>query len=140
MKKIAYISAAFALIFSMACATNNENSDSQDEVMTEGTDEAMEEMNNEEENNEREISVQELPESVASAVRSSYEDYTISEVEEITAPDGVITYEIELKKDGEEMDVIYGADGRFMGIEEEDDDDNGDNGEMDDDEDEDKDE
>ena len=126
MKKIAYISTALALVFTMACGGNNENSESEEEVMMEETDAVMDEMADEIEvddgENEREITIQELPEAITTALGSTYEDYTIDEVEEITAEDGVITYEIELKKGEEEMDVIYSADGQFLGIEEDDDD------------------
>jgi hypothetical protein len=125
MKKIAYMGTALALIFTMACG-NNGDSQSQEEGMTDGTDQAMEEMDSEEDENERNITVQELPESVQSAINSVYENFTIKEVEEITAEDGVITYEVELKHEDKEIEVVYDAEGKILSIEEEEDDDDDD--------------
>lgn len=70
---------------------------------------------------EKEIALKDAPKAVQKAVQDDYPDAKIKEVDEITTQDGTVYYEIELVFEGEKLEVMYEADGQFIGSESDDD-------------------
>lgn len=63
---------------------------------------------------ERDISEDDLPEAVRSAISTNFEGYKVDSVK-ITEEDGNTTYEVELEKGWtEEKDVVFDADGNVI--------------------------
>lgn len=63
---------------------------------------------------ERDISEDDLPEAVRSAIATNYEGYKVDSVK-MTKEDGTTTYEVELEKGWtEEKDVVFDADGNVL--------------------------
>ena len=103
-------------------------------VGLEDDDEDNDEDNDEGEQNEREIDISELPEGVVNSIANLYPGSTILEADEITAADGSFRYEIEIQVGSEIIDLMFAADGTYMGVEDDggyydDEDDNGDDDE-----------
>ena len=69
------------------------------------------------EQNEREIDISELPEGVVNSIANLYPGSTILEADEITAADGSFRYEIEIQVGSENIDLMFAADGTYMGLE-----------------------
>ncbi len=63
---------------------------------------------------EVEIKVSELPKSVSDYVTKNYPDHKLSEASKITDAEGKISYEAEVKKGKEEMDLIFDSNGAFV--------------------------
>lgn len=63
---------------------------------------------------EHEIKVSELPKAVSDYVTKNYAGSKIEEASKITTPDGVVTYEAEVKKGKEEMDLMFDSTGAFI--------------------------
>jgi hypothetical protein len=63
---------------------------------------------------EQEIKTTELPKTVSDYVTKNYAGYTISEAAKITDAAGAISYEAEVKKGKEEMDLIFDSNGNFL--------------------------
>lgn len=72
---------------------------------------------------ETEIKSNELPANVASYVSQNYPDYKIKEAAKIISANGTITYEAEVSKGRESMDLLFDNSGNFMKRENEVDDD-----------------
>lgn len=83
--------------------------------------------------NEREINLNELPQSILHAITSQYPDAELLEADEITHADGRITYDVEIRYNRKVIEPMYNADGTFLGEEEDDDDEDEDEDEDDDD-------
>ncbi|MES2678631.1 MAG: PepSY-like domain-containing protein [Bacteroidota bacterium] len=66
---------------------------------------------------EHEISVNALPKMVLDIIHKDYPGYKISEVSQITLPSGAQTFETEVKKDNEKLDLIFDSNGNFLGKE-----------------------
>jgi len=63
---------------------------------------------------EKEISDSDLPQPIQSAITSSYDGYTIDEIDMIEENGGA-TYEVELEKSGDDdKKVIFDADGKVL--------------------------
>ena len=125
MKILSQLTALLLLLFTIACGGAAPETDEEtmvDEAM-EAVDEAMDEVDDDEDGNEREITLDELPQVIKDAIAKQYAGASIDEAEEVTAEDGVITYEVELKTADGEIEVMYAADGQFLGLEEDNDDD-----------------
>ena len=78
---------------------------------------------------EKEISPNELPQSIKDDIMVRYPGAELLEADEITKEDGSVTYDVEIKSNGVITELMYGADGNFLGIESDD----GDTDEKDDD-------
>jgi uncharacterized lipoprotein NlpE involved in copper resistance len=63
---------------------------------------------------EQEIKTSELPKTAGDYVAKNYAGHKISEAAKITSADGKITYEAEVKKGKEEMDLIFDESGTFL--------------------------
>jgi hypothetical protein len=63
---------------------------------------------------EKEIKFDELPAAVAPFIKKTYPAYKLNEASKITAADNQITYEAEVKKGKEEMDLLFDANGNFI--------------------------
>ncbi|MCF8303357.1 MAG: PepSY-like domain-containing protein [Bacteroidales bacterium] len=68
--------------------------------------------------NEREIDPNELPQVIKSDIQNRYPDAKMLEADEITHPDGAITYDVEIKHNNQIIELMYDARGEFLGIEE----------------------
>jgi hypothetical protein len=77
---------------------------------------------------ERDVTLDELPEAVKTAILGEAGTHKIRELEEVTGPDGVV-YEAEWLVDGEEVEIAVAPDGTIL---QSGDDQNGDDGEDDD--------
>lgn len=74
----------------------------------------------EDDENEREISPSELPQIIKSAIASKYAGAEMVEADEVTQANGQITYDVELKLNGEIKEVMFDAKGEFLGVESDD--------------------
>jgi hypothetical protein len=63
---------------------------------------------------EVEIKTSELPKSVAEYVAKNYAGYKISEAAKITDAAGTVSYEAEVEKGKEELDLIFDSNGGFL--------------------------
>jgi hypothetical protein len=63
---------------------------------------------------ETEMKVSELPKSISDYFAKNYPTYKISEAARIVDPAGVISYEAEVEKGREEMDLIFDSNGGFL--------------------------
>ncbi len=63
---------------------------------------------------EQEIKVSELPKTVTDYVAKNYAGHKIAEAAKITDAAGKMTYEAEVKKDKEEMDLLFDDKGNFI--------------------------
>ncbi|MFN0274818.1 MAG: hypothetical protein ACKVPJ_03655 [Chitinophagales bacterium] len=77
---------------------------------------------NDDDENERSIKISELPDAVLSAINEDYPGAQLLEADEITHPDNSLTYDVEMKFEGAVIEVMYDAEGNFLGVEEDDDD------------------
>ncbi len=85
---------------------------------------------------EREISISELPQIIKDNIADRYIGAELLEADEITQSNKSITYDVEIKHESLVTEVMYKADGTFIGVEAVDQDDEGDDDEDGDDEDE----
>jgi hypothetical protein len=67
--------------------------------------------------NEREINPEELPQVIKDAIAQKYAGAELLEADEITQKDGSLTYDVEIKVNGEIIEVMYDVQGNFLGIE-----------------------
>jgi hypothetical protein len=88
-------------------------------------DEAKEE--DEEDENEREINLNDLPQVIKDAIVEAYPETELLEADEITRKDGGITYDVEIKLNGNITELMYDSQGDFLGFESDDDDDDDEN-------------
>jgi uncharacterized membrane protein YkoI len=72
--------------------------------------------------NEREISTDIIPQPVKDNIASQYPGAKLLEADEITIPDGSITYDVEIESNGNITELMYDAQGNFLGVETDDDD------------------
>lgn len=63
---------------------------------------------------ETEIATSALPKAVTDYVTKNYAGHKLSEASKITDAKGVVTYEAEVKKGKEEMDLIFDSNGAFV--------------------------
>lgn len=70
---------------------------------------------------ETEISIEELPTAVSESINTNYAGYSVEEAEKLDWADDTVQYEVELKKDNTELEVIFDANGIVL-CEEEDND------------------
>jgi hypothetical protein len=63
---------------------------------------------------ETEIATNALPKAIADYVTKNYVGYKFSEASKIVGATGTITYEAEIKKGKEEMDLLFDANGAFI--------------------------
>lgn len=66
---------------------------------------------------EKEISPSELPQSIKDDIMVRYPGAELLEADEITKEDGSVTYDVEIKSSGVITELMYDADGNFLGIE-----------------------
>lgn len=123
MKKLFSYSGVLFLFLFISCSgpESTDIEDESEESTLEVNAEESEEADDEE--NEREITSEELPQTVRDAIVKSYPGAEIQEAEEITGEDGSLTYEIEIKTTEGEMELMYSASGEFLGMEQEEKDD-----------------
>lgn len=122
MKKLSYFLSAIALIAFTSCgqsATETTDESSDQEVMESEASDEEEDMDEEIGYEERHISIDALPEAVLKAFNTGYAGVTVKEVEELTDAEGVISYEIEIEVDGQEIDLMYSANGDLTEVENE---------------------
>lgn len=89
--------------------------------------------------NEKDIKIDDLSQVIKDNIIASYPGAEIEEAEEVTNEDGTIIYEVEIKLEGKEIELMYDAEGKFIGAKDDDGDDDGDKNDDDDDDDDDKD-
>lgn len=65
---------------------------------------------------ETEIAVSALPAKAQEYLKAKYSEYAVKEAAKITDNKNVVTYEAEVKKKGESMDIIFDASGAFLKI------------------------
>jgi uncharacterized membrane protein YkoI len=104
-----------------------ENGDKEIELLfdSEGNfiEEEIENEEADEEVNEKEINISDLPQIIKDSIQNKYPGSEIIEADEITNTDGSITYDIEIKYNDDVIEVMYDSKGNFLGIESDDDDD-----------------
>ena len=72
--------------------------------------------------NEREIALSELPKAVTENIQVKFAGAELLEADEITQKDGKHTYDIEIKHSGIKKEVMYDAEGKYLGEETDDED------------------
>jgi len=127
-----FIKIAFLLIIIFAvqltivgCAKKAKEESAEQKTVTEETAPAMEE--------EKEISVADIPVAVMDAFKAGYPDMEITEAE-LNVINGITCYEIEFMVDSVETDVMFSADGTVMPMDQEDEEDEDEEGEDEDEE------
>ncbi|MCB9019748.1 MAG: hypothetical protein H6546_05410 [Chitinophagales bacterium] len=110
--KVLYVILAAASL--TACSSN------QDPVKQ--AQQAIRQANDDDEENEQEIDPMTLPGVILSDVASRFSGAEIQEADQITHEDGSVTYDVEFMLGGEEMEVMYQADGTYLGPEADDED------------------
>lgn len=63
---------------------------------------------------ETEVSMKQIPAAAVAYVEKNYAGSKISETAKIVNDKNVVTYEIEVKKDGKKQDVLFDADGKLL--------------------------
>lgn len=91
-------------------------------IKAEGEEDEEEEEEDEDEN-EKEIDPSELPEVIKASIEAQYPGAELVEADEVTQEDGSLTYDVEIKFEDKITEVMYDAQGTFLGIEADDDDD-----------------
>lgn len=76
----------------------------------------------EEEENERQIKISELPAAVKSGIEDKFPGAALKEADEITKTDGSLTYDVEIKYNNDKREVMFDARGTYLGTEADDDD------------------
>jgi len=66
---------------------------------------------------ENSIKEKELPQAIREVVEKQYGDYKIVELERVDSAKKGVFYDVEIKKDGEKMDVEFNERGEIIGIE-----------------------
>jgi len=74
-----------------------------------------------EEENEIEIDLSALPQNVVDAIAAAYPGATLREADKIMQNDGSVTYDVEIGFENESIELMYDAEGSFLGEEPEDD-------------------
>ena len=74
--------------------------------------------------NERTIKPESLPQFIKDDISARYPGAQLTDADEITHNDGKITYDVELKHNGSVFEVMYDAEGNFLGLEVDDSDEN----------------
>lgn len=80
--------------------------------------------NSSEEENERSIKISELPQAVKTGIENRFQGAALLEADEITKIDETLTYDIEIKHNNKEMEVMFDARGNYLGTEVDDQDEN----------------
>jgi hypothetical protein len=93
---------------------NNEGTILKDEIEEDGDDDG----DDDEEENEEEINISDLPQVIKDDISSRFENAKLIEAEKITMKNGKEIYEIEIVYNGNEIDVTYDENGKFLGQEE----------------------
>lgn len=123
MKKVLYPLFSLLFVLLLSCGGDAPAGEEGDEnTAEEMVDEAMDEMEDmmeeeEADENEREISIEAIPQNVKDAIAKKYPGYSISEADEVTAEDGSVSYDVEIEKEGSELEVMYSSKGEFLGEE-----------------------
>ena len=71
------------------------------------------------EENEREIDPQTLSKAIKDNIENKYPHADLLEADEITHPDGTVSYDVEIRHGGMVTELMYDRDGTFLGVEEE---------------------
>ena len=83
---------------------------------------------------EKKVKLEDCPAAVQKTIKDNADGGKIVEVEKEVSKDGTVSYEAEIKTaSGKEREIVVGADGTLIKIEDEDDDDDDDDGEEEDD-------
>jgi len=67
--------------------------------------------------NERQIAITELPKTVTEGIQAQFVSAELLEADEITQKNGSLTYDVEIKYSGSKMEVMYDAEGKYLGEE-----------------------
>ncbi|MDZ4665042.1 MAG: hypothetical protein SGJ15_09220 [Bacteroidota bacterium] len=67
--------------------------------------------------NERQIAITELPKTVTEGIQAQFVGAELLEADEITQKNGSLTYDVEIKYSGSKMEVMYDAEGKYLGEE-----------------------
>ena len=60
------------------------------------------------------IKAEQLPASATSYIKTNFADYKMKEIEKSTNDKNTVTYSVELKKDKEELELTFDANGKFL--------------------------
>lgn len=102
MKNVKILIAVLPMLLFIACGKEGKNSH-EDEV-------------------EREIKISELPKAVVNAIEVQFSGAILKEADEITQPNGELTYDVEIEHKSSKMEVMYNSRGEYLGTESADDD------------------
>jgi hypothetical protein len=72
--------------------------------------------------NEQEISLDELPQVVKSAINEKYPGAKLLEADEVIQPEGKLIYDVEINHKGNKLEVMYDTNGNYLGIDSDDED------------------
>jgi hypothetical protein len=115
-----YLTAALFIAFG-ACTQESTMRHSQDSTIQSRADDDDDALDDaQEEESEIEIEVASLPQSIKDGIASRYAGAQLKEADKITQTDGSTTYDVEIVVNGEVIEVMYAADGGYLGEEEDD--------------------
>lgn len=70
-----------------------------------------------EEENEREIAIESLPQAIKDKIARDYPEAKLIEADEISLENGKKSYDVEIKSNGKISELMYAEDGNFLGEE-----------------------
>ncbi len=116
MKRI-NIFAALLIASAITACNSTEASDQESPAMDETMQEEPMATEEDDDENEREIAIANIPEAVTMALSAKVEAYTILEADEITHEDGSVTYDVEIDVNGTTEEHMFASDGSYLGME-----------------------
>ena len=122
MKSLKILLTFLSLVWLVSCSQNEVTYPQGDtpqlkSEITKATDEVVEEDN--EGVSEKEIDPQTLSKEIRDNIELKYPQAELLEADEITHLDGTITYDVEIRHANTVTELMYDADGDFLGVEEE---------------------
>ncbi len=120
MKSLNVLLTLFTLVWLVSCSQNEVTNPQGDtpqlkSEVSKATDEVVEEDNDGV--SEREIDPQSLSKEIKDNIELKYPRAELLEVDEITHLDGTITYDVEIRHANTVTELMYDADGDFLGVE-----------------------
>jgi len=79
--------------------------------------ECLDRKDKDDDENERQIAITELPKTVTEGIQAQFAGAELLEADEITQKNGSLTYDVGIKYSGSKMEVMYDAEGKYLGEE-----------------------
>ncbi len=115
MKILSYVALFIFILSFTACGLENAP-----QQIRKDLDEKNAQLGEKEDENEIEIDPQTLSDAIKNDIQNRYAGAQLLEADEITRPDGSLTYDVEIQHQGQITELMYDAQANFLGLEVED--------------------